>query len=765
MIDRFADLATELRQRRAVRFILTYAVGAWIAAQVAGFFVEQGYVSRRVLDVTLFLLVVFFLALLVLVWYHGEKGHQKIRRTEAVLLGALGFVAVGGSVWLASREASGLAGFDPDEAVVALGDSSLAVLPFVNELDDPGMAWLDRGIADLLATDLTQLPHLRVVSGQRLFDLLRQLGEEESRSVPEDLQAVVTRRAGARYMLTGRIAGSSRNLVLIATLADARTGEIAGAARAQGPDVFTLVDRISSELLPDWLASPGGVEQRPVAQLTTRSLEAYAEYQRGREARLRFHLREAEERFRAAIALDSTFALAHFQLAGVQATNGDFGEAMVSLRLARENLTAANEHDRLFIEGLSALIGGDRETGERKLRELITKYPDEKEARLVLANFIRGASRDPAAARQLLEEALQLDPMYAPAYNELAYYAARRGDFDSATVLIDKYVALEPDEPNPLDSRGEILELAGRTEEARAAFGRALALRPDFIPALRHLVRAYLNDDLGAEARQELASRINSEDVTVRTVALELMGDTHFWDGQFQAGFDSYERAAQEAAAAGRTGLQVNALRGLLMANLQLGRYDRAEAVGDELRALAPSEGSPYVADVVIAGERGRVEEVGRAVELFDETFGDDPNMAPFFAMVRSTFETYDAFYRGDYARAVEAATAAPFAERGSRTEYLGYPVMRSLLALEQGEEAVEQAGVARRAGIGGLPGDFEPITIRILQYFEGRARELSGDSARARAAYERLIRGWGDAASGVPLIADVVDRLARLRA
>ena len=49
------------------------------------------------------------------------------------------------------------------------------------------------------------------------------------------------------------------------------------------------------------------------------------------------------------------------------------------------------------------------------------------------------------------------------------------------------------------------------------------------------------------------------------------------------------------------------------------------------------------------------------------------------------------------------------------------------------------------------------------MRYFEGRATELTGDTALARAAYAELVDAWGDRLSGAPLMADAADRLAAL--
>jgi TolB-like protein/Flp pilus assembly protein TadD len=743
-----------------VRFVVGYAVAAWVVAQVVGFFVEQGYTGRTILDVVLFLLIVGFFAMLVIVWYHGEGGRQGVERLEAVLLAICIVVAVAGSFVIAGRDAPAVALDLEVQPVVDLGDRSVAVLPFENDLEDPSMSWLDRGISELLATDLSQIESVRVVGGQRIIDLMRQIGEADRRIVPEEQRTRVTRLAGARYMLSGRIAGRADNVVLVASLIDTDTGEIAAAARSQGADVFELVDAVSAQVSAALAPASSGA-MASVADMTTQSLEAYAEYQRGIEARNRFLFRQAGEHFETAIGLDSTFALAHFQLAGVQVQTGDFGGSSESLRLAREYLTHAAPRDRMYIEGLGAMISGDLEGGERRLRELIARFPDEKEARVTLAAVKRGRGGASDEVARLVEETLRLDPLYAPGYNDLAYTEAGRGNYDSALALIDTYVTLEPGQPNPIDSRGEILLMAGRVDAGREAFRQALDVDPTFTLALRHLVESYLRSDEGAAARQDLALSTSSEYPAVRAVARLLEAETWFWDGDIDRGLAAVEAAYRDPDP--DPAQHVNALRTLLFAKLQTGRYEGLDELGAEMSALSALEGSHEIAAIVSAGEEGRLDDLSRAGDRMTAQFRDTPGLEQFLPVAMSMSAIWNAFYRQEHERVVQLAAEAPFRFGETGTEQLGYPVMRSLLALGQGDRAASHVDVALRAGITGVPGAWDSLTRRILQYYRGRAYEATGDTARAAEAYRGLIDAWGSTTAELPLIADIDDRLEAL--
>ena len=78
-------------------------------------------------------------------------------------------------------------------------------------------------------------------------------------------------------------------------------------------------------------------------------------------------------------------------------------------------------------------------------------------------------------AFQYYKKALKLDPDYAPALNNYAYYLALKGKkLELAYKMSKKTVEQEPDNPTYLDTVGWILHLLGRSDEAKAYFKHAM---------------------------------------------------------------------------------------------------------------------------------------------------------------------------------------------------------------------------------------------------------------------------------------------------
>lgn len=760
MIDRLGNVVAELRERRAIRFLVGYLVGAWITAQIAGFFVEQGYVGRKVLDVTLFLAVVFFFLALILVWYHGEKGQQKIQRVEGVLIGAVLLVGAGGAAWIAARDAT--QGPSSATAVYDLGENSVAVLPFQNQIASAELEWLDRGIADLLATDLAQFDTLRVVSGQRVFDIMRQLGVVESRTVPEGLQTEVTERAGARYMLIGSIIGSPDNIQIVATLSDVRTGDIRASARARGRDVFALVDEVSGVISVDLLG--GGMAaagKAPIAELTTGSIEALREYDIGTQAMWQGLYSDAREHLERALELDPSFSAAHVQLAMVLFRMGDFANATEALQRANQHLETASERDRLYVGAFSDFVFGSAAEGEAKFRELLTKYPYEKDARITFGGFLSQSPGRGDEIERLTLETVQLDPFYGTGWNQLAYRYANRGDFVGADSLVQRYIDLEPDSPNPLDSRGELLEMAGNVEEARDAYKQALAIRGDFAIALSHLARSYRREGRYAESRAALASYRTSEFAETRVWAWWLTADALVSEGDIPRAVATYDSLVAVAALLNRPDLHALTLDGMVRTQIMLERYDDAVTYAELLEEVRGPDGITQAARLHDLGSKGRFDEMERLRIQAIEGAREAGYPQAFIRVAEGSTEMTIEYYRGNHERVIEII--ADVREQASfPVTQLGYPSIRS--ALEVGDVTTAQRGVQMMLGATLAP-QFHapPLVLRAREYFQGRIAELELDTARAIAQYDGLIDLMGAGLSDFPLLADVPARRAAL--
>jgi Kef-type K+ transport system membrane component KefB len=138
------DLMQSLKERKLVQWALAYLAGAWLLMQVVEVLAARWPLPlglQRGIDL---LLVVGFLLAVVLAWYHGEQGRQRVSGPELVMIAVLCTMAA--SV-LAILRADGRPRAPGNEAV-----ARIAVLPFENFSPDPRLAYFAGGLHDRVIT-------------------------------------------------------------------------------------------------------------------------------------------------------------------------------------------------------------------------------------------------------------------------------------------------------------------------------------------------------------------------------------------------------------------------------------------------------------------------------------------------------------------------------------------------------------------------------------------------------------------------------------
>lgn len=366
--------------------------------------------------------------------------------------------------------------------------NSLAVMYFDSVLDPADTDKTGQMITNLLITDLSESEQLSVVSRQRLFDILKQLGHSGATSIDRTVASDVAEEAGASWILSGSILQIEPAIILVSSVVDAANGRILASQRvegAPGESLINTVDRLGAAIRED-LAISKSVEQevnRPLADLTTHSQEAYRLYLEGFEFNQQLDFGSAAKAFEQAIALDSTFAMAYYRLSRVNRHRMMFAEANRNANVAARFAEHATPLERLYIEAERRIADGQPEQCADVLRELVARYPDEKEALVLLADhYLVRQQGAPAAA--LYEKVVALDPSHKIAFNNMTYAYEYAGNYDKAIESINRYIALAPDEPNPYDTRGDLYAHNGRLEEAMDSYRAALTRKPDFMHSL-----------------------------------------------------------------------------------------------------------------------------------------------------------------------------------------------------------------------------------------------------------------------------------------
>ena len=205
------------------------------------------------------------------------------------------------------------------------------------------------------------------------------------------------------------------------------------------------------------------------------------------EARDYFHrtwFEEADRRLTAYLAECPDSALAQAYAAITDSLL--FRDNAHSTRLAGELAGDSSGGISLMSVALASFATGDLADAESTLLEFLEDHPDDAYAHHVLGFTLIDQGR-PDEGRVVLEQLLERQPDYYPAYNHLAYALLAQEYGDAALSAADAFVDADPGNPSAWDTRAHVLWETGRREEAIASLARSVVLDERFAYGLRHL--------------------------------------------------------------------------------------------------------------------------------------------------------------------------------------------------------------------------------------------------------------------------------------
>jgi serine/threonine-protein kinase len=500
-MDRDA-LWRRLRQRKLVQWGLFYLAGAWVLLQFADFLADTFDWPAVAMQVLLVVAAFAFLGVLVLAWYHGDRGHQRMTTTEILILIAISSAA-SFSTWQvavrvdpAAASPDGAAGADDAAGFTPVGNTnadprSIAVLPFVNIGASDEDRYFSDGITEDIIAQLAQNDALRVISRTSVMQYrdtektIRQIGEE----------------LGVAVVLEGSVRRSGEEVRIVAQLIDARTDEHLWAAtydrniqdilKIQADVAQQIAAALEAELPPVQVATMSEREVDP---------EAYNLYLRGRElanSELPEDAGRAAEMFSQALRIDSTFTHAYTALAETMVPAVVMGLGDVDVAVAG-------------IPNVDSIV-----------RMAIAKAPQAPEVQTaVVRRELERWNFDGAldAARR----AVAASPNHAPARHALGMILARRGDYAAALRELAQARRLDPHSAAISSDLGEVYYAAGRFDDAIRALRSTLERSPRFAEARLNLALAYQAKGQHADAIREL--RQAARDAPDNTVVLGHLG-------------------------------------------------------------------------------------------------------------------------------------------------------------------------------------------------------------------------------------------------
>lgn len=302
-----------LRRRKVVQWGVLYVAGAWSFLQGIEFLSDTYAWPLQLQQLTTLALLIGLPIVLVLAWYHGDKGQQRVTTAEFAIITLLLLIG-GGTLAFYQRNSAGDAEATSDvpdtpepRASPGARDArpSLAVLPFVDLSQAKDQEYLGDGLAEEIINQLAQVPALRLVGRTSSFsfkgkdDDLRTIGSKLG--VAHLLEGSV-RKSGDRIRITAQLVAASDSSQLWSKTYDRNL-----------TDVFAVQDEIARDVAQALSVKLDAVKLN-TAQGGTTNVDAYDRYLRWRQLYFSEYSDEEHDRQRVrlareAVALDPGFVL------------------------------------------------------------------------------------------------------------------------------------------------------------------------------------------------------------------------------------------------------------------------------------------------------------------------------------------------------------------------------------------------------------------------------------------------------------------------
>ncbi|MFC2084408.1 protein kinase, partial [Bacteroidota bacterium] len=363
---------------------------------------------------------------------------------------------------------------------------NIAVISAENQTGDASYDYLRKVIPNLIITNLEQHKFLQVLTWERMSDLLKQLDKEHVEYIDKNLGFEICKLENIDAVIIPSFMKAGNMFVTDVKVLDVNNKNLLKSANSNPSEIeniFEQIDFLSEEISKGVGLSVSEIEsvQLRIAKVTTNSIEAYKYFLEGRDQKERHEYAAAHRNLYKAIELDSTFAMAYFNIAITSQLLGDRKAASNAWEEAFKFSANTSGKERLFIESQYYMFHDDKEAEVLKLlKRLVTEYPKEKRAHYQLGKFYNLRMQLYSEAISEYNKVLELDPNWGRVYNSLGYIYSKIGEYRKAIESFEKYASLEPDIADPMDSIGEHYVRSGKIGDAIVKFNAAMKIDPEF---------------------------------------------------------------------------------------------------------------------------------------------------------------------------------------------------------------------------------------------------------------------------------------------
>jgi tetratricopeptide (TPR) repeat protein len=649
--------------------------------------------------------------------FRQARAAQATKQWKVAVAGLIMILIVAGGLYYRSRQGKPLT----DKDTIVLAD-------FTNTTGDPVF---DGTLRQGLASQLGQSPFLSLISDSTIAYTLTLMSKAKDARLTSELAREVGQRLGSAATIEGSISNLGTQYVLSLKAVNCRGGNLL----AQEQETATGKEQVLKALgegaaklrrkLGESLPSVQKYDALP-EDTTTSSLEALQAYALGNRAiDIENDYLAGIPFYQRAVSLDPNFAMGYLQLGICYQPQGELTLAAQYTGKAYELRERASDHEKLTIAAFyEIVVTGNLQAALRAHELLAQTYPRDESAQVYLW-FIHTAFGDYAKADAAAQRGFKINPDSSNNYVSLIY--------------CDQWL-------NRLDQA-----------KARVQQSRSNKLDSPWFPIVLYVVAFLQNDATGME--QQAAATKGTPGVEDQMFFLE--SETAACGGQFGKARDLTRRAADSARRAQEKETAAeyrghNSLREALVGKADWAKEDAQSALAE----IKGKHGEGFSA--IAFALAGDLTNANQSIDDLTKRFPQDTVVqTQYLPMARAAL----ALHSGNAAAALEALSAAAPYELGHTNDDFTFalcPVYlrgESYLAAKKGDAAAtEFQKILDHSGVVGN----EPIGA-LARLGLGRAYALSGDSAKAKTAYQDFLALWKNADPDVPILKEAKAEYAKL--
>jgi serine/threonine protein kinase/tetratricopeptide (TPR) repeat protein len=397
---------------------------------------------------------------------------------------------------------------------------SVAIMYFKNNTGDAGLDHWRTMLSNLLVTDLTQSKHIRVLSEDKLFQILSRLGQKDNQTYSADVLHQVAAEGRVNHILQGAYARAGDEFRINVTLQEAGSGELIGSESVAGKgeaSIFAMVDELTRRVKANFKLSPQDIASdidKDVGIVTTSSPEAYKYYLEGIRHDLKGEYRQVIESMEKAVAIDPEFASAYLAMAWSYGNLVFFAEEKKYLEKALALSDRLTDREKYNIQG--HYYGMSEKTYNKAavaLEKLLALYPDDVSGGNRLA-IVYTALGETEKAIERYRVCIQAGTEDVVVYINLAGTYENLGAYDKSIEVKESFVKNIQDSPVMRRSLALTYNELGKYDLALAELDKTAALSPTAWENIRARgdIYLYMDNLSGAEGEYKKLRQRSEQD-------------------------------------------------------------------------------------------------------------------------------------------------------------------------------------------------------------------------------------------------------------